>query len=97
MKLMVIGEVIKAGLAGGLLACALTGCCLFGSKRECCASDAGCATKKSGVNTSLTLGVGTDGIKVGSSSNVGAHEMSAGVGASVDGDGLEAGVNGGVK
>lgn len=77
----------KIGLIGSLAAAALTGCSLFGNDR-CCdkpCRDAACCQKAcperktSGVNTSMTLGVGTDGISVGSESNVGSHGLSGSV------------------
>ena len=80
----------KVALVGGLLASGATGCCLFGNDRSCdktpadktccctsCRCKPGCEKKTTGVNTSMTLGVGTDGISVGHESNVGSHGASA--------------------
>lgn len=76
----------KAALVGSLLASGLTGCGLFGNGDGCCRRDCektcckpGCEKKTSGINTSMTLGVGTDGLSVGSESNIGSHGVSGSV------------------
>ena len=90
----IIKQTVKVGLTAGALATALTGCCLFGSgdccdKKACCCDKTPCACccpekchgrKTSGVNTSMTVGVGTDGIRMGGDANVGSHGVSAGAG-----------------
>ena len=80
--------VTKIGLIGTLLAVTATGCCLFGNDsscdkaccdKACCENAARPAKKTSGINTSMTLGVGTDGLSIGSESNVGSHGLSGAV------------------
>ena len=73
----IITKSVKVALTAGALAAALTGCCLFGSKDccskkpcACCCKDACCAKKTSGINTSMTVGVGTDGIHAGAGGGV---------------------------
>ena len=88
-----ITQSVKVALTTGALATALTGCCLFGSKdccdrKTCCCTDACCkekchGKKTTGVNTSMTVGVGTGGIHMGGDANVGSHGMSVGAGGSV--------------
>ena len=72
----------KVALIGCALTSATTGCCLFGND-SCCetkscdkANGQACPRKTKGVNTSVTLGVGTDGLSVGSESNLGSHGAS---------------------
>ena len=50
-----------------------------------------------GVNTSMTVGVGTDGIRVGSDSNVGSHGASANANVGAGANGMSAGAGGGVN
>ena len=81
----IITKSVKVALTAGALAAALTGCCLFGSKdccgkKDCCCKDKCCGKKTSGINTSMTVGVGTDGIRAGGDANVGSHGISAGAG-----------------
>lgn len=65
---------MRLAIVGAVVASAATGCCLMG-KNKCC--DKPCAEKKtSGVNTSMTISAGTDGMSVGSSSNIGSHGAS---------------------
>ena len=95
----IITESVKVAVAAGALAVALTGCCMFGSK-DCCCKDpcckkACCGKKPSGVNTSMTVGVGTDGVRVGSDSNVGG--VSANANAGVSAKGVTAGAGGGIN
>ena len=104
----VINQTIKWGLAAGALTVALTGCCLTKSDKNCCGtccqSSSECCTSKpcdgkktSGMNTSMTLGIGTDGVSVGSTSNAGRHNMSANAGISTEGGKLSAEVGGGMN
>ena len=80
-------------LAAALTGCCLFGsgdCCDKCGKESCkaaccCKSDCCCpekchGRKTSGVNTSMTVGVGTDGIRMGGDANVGSHGVSAGAG-----------------
>ena len=60
----IITKSVKVAVVAGTLAATLTGCCMFGSD-DCCCKKACCGKKTSGVNTSMTIGVGTDGIRVG--------------------------------
>ena len=89
----IITQLVKVALTAGALAAALTGCCMFGSddccgKKDCCCKEPCkcCCEKKcdgkktGGVNTSMTVGVGTDGIHAGGDANVGSHGISAGAG-----------------
>ena len=89
----IITQSVKVALTAGALAAALTGCCMFGSndcccKRDCCrkepckcSCERKCDGKKThGMNTSMTVGVGTDGVHVGGDANVGSHGISADVG-----------------
>lgn len=76
----------KVALVVSLLASSLTGCCLFGNdgccKKDCektCCCTPGSGKKTSGINTSMTLGVGTDGLSVGSESNIGSHGASGSI------------------
>lgn len=92
-------KLVKFAVTAGALAAALTGCCMFGSK-DCCCKDSSCGEKccvkkTSGVNTSMTLGVGTDGVRVGSDSNVGCHGASAHADTAVGANGMAAGAGGG--
>ncbi len=100
---------VKVALTAGALAAALTGCCLFG-KRDCCCKgpENCCCTEKCckekchepkthGMNTSMTLGVGTDGIRVGSDSNAGNHKASMHMNADAGKHGMTADAGGGVK
>ena len=92
----IITKSVKVAVTAGALAAALTGCCLFGSKEGCDKKDCRCkdscvcgckekshGRKTSGVNTSMTVGVGTDGIHAGGDANVGSHGISAGAGGSM--------------
>ena len=109
MNKKIITKSVKVALTAGALAAAFTGCCMFGSDdccdkkcctpcccaaKECCKSECG-GLKKHGVNTSMTLGVGTDGIRVGSDSNVGGASANANAG--VGANGVTAGAGGGVN
>lgn len=77
--------VIKVALVGGLLATAVTGCCLFGDDtccdKPCCngRTAQACPKKTRGVNTSMTVSAGTDGISLGSESNIGSHGASGSI------------------
>ena len=106
MNKKIITKPVKVALTAGALAAALTGCCLFGSrdccgKKECCCKEPCkcrcekrcCGKKTSGINTSMTVGVGTDGIRVGSDSNVGGASANANAGA----HGVTAGARGDVN
>ena len=104
----IITKTVKVALTAGALSAALTGCCLFGSKdccrkagcccaaAECCKSECDGA-KKNGVNASMTIGVGTDGVRVGGDSNVGNHAASAHANAGAGSSGMTAGAGGGVR
>ena len=107
MNKKIITKSVKVAVTAGALAAALTGCCLFGSKDccgkkdccckdpcACCCKDKCCGRKTSGINTSMTVGVGTDGIRVGSDSNVGG--ASANANANVGANGVTAGAGGGM-
>ena len=89
----IITKSVKVALTAGALAAALTGCCMFGSddccgKKDCCCKEPCkccyekkcCGKKAHGINTSMTVGVGTDGIHAGGDANVGSHGVSAGAG-----------------
>ena len=84
----IITKSVKVALTAGALAAALTGCCRFGSddccgKKDCCCKEpctCCCGKKTHGMNTSMTVGVGTDGIHAGGDANVGSHGVSAGAG-----------------
>ena len=89
----IITKSVKVAVVAGALAATLTGCCMFGSD-DCCCKKACCGKKTSGVNTSMTVGVGTDGVRVGSDSNVGG--VSANANANVGANGMSAGAGGGV-
>ena len=104
----IITKSVKVAVVAGTLAATLTGCCMFGSddccgKKDCCCKDPCaccckkecCGKKTSGVNTSMTVGVGTDGVRVGSDSNVGG--VSANANAGVGANGVTAGAGGGVN
>ena len=67
-------------------------CCKDACGKECCHG-----RKTSGVNTSVTLGVGTDGIRVGSDSNIGSHGASMHMNADAGRDGISAGAGAGVR
>ena len=108
MNKKIITQSVKVALTAGALAAALTGCCLFGSKDccdkkdccckepcKCCCEKKCCGKKTHGMNTSMTVGVGTDGIRVGSDSNVGG--VSANANAGVSANGATAGAGGGVN
>ena len=90
----IITKSVKVAVVAGTLAATLTGCCMFGSD-DCCCKKACCGKKTSGVNTSMTVGVGTDGVRVGSDSNVGG--VSANANANVGANGVTAGAGGGVN
>ena len=105
----IITKSVKVAVTAGALAAALTGCCMFGSDKECCCPAKGCCCpvkeccksecdgmKKHGINTSMTLGVGTDGISIGSDSNVGKHGASMNANADVGTGGVNAGAGGGL-
>ena len=92
----IITKSVKVALTTGALAAALTGCCMFGSgdccgKKDCCCKEPckSCCEKKCdgkkthGMNTSMTVGIGTDGVHMGGDANVGSHGISAGVGGGV--------------
>ena len=90
MNKKVIKNAVKVALTAGALAAALTGCCMFKSDRccctnpdACCCADACCREKchgkTRGMNTSMTVGVGTDGVRMGGDANVGSHGVSADV------------------
>ena len=96
----IITKSVKVAVTAGALAAALTGCCMFGSddccgKKDCCVKSECDGMKKHGVNTSMTVGVGTDGIRIGSESNVGG--ASANANANVGANGVTAGAGGGVN
>ena len=89
----IITKSVKVALTAGALAAALTGCCMFGSddccgKKDCCCKEPCkcccekkcCGKKTHGMNTSMTVGVGTDGIHAGGEANVWSHGISAGAG-----------------
>jgi len=88
----VIKRVAKIAAVGGALAAALTGCCMFGSDKGCCdkscgsccktscCGETGCGQKSHGVNASTSVGIGTDGVRVGGEANVGGHGVSGSVG-----------------
>ena len=108
MNKKIITKSVKVAVTAGALAAALTGCCLFGSKDccgkkdccckdpcACCCKDKCCGKKTSGINTSMTVGVGTDGSRVGTDSNVGG--ASANANANVGANGVTAGAGGGVN
>jgi len=89
----IVTQAMKVTLAAGALAAALAGCCMFGSDKACCKDRCGCACRETaccekkcdgqkshGVNTSMTVGVGTDGIHAGGAANVGSHGVSANAG-----------------
>ena len=104
MNKKIITKSVKVVLMAGALAVVLTGCCLFGSKdccgkKDCCRKDpcACCCKKTSGINTSMTVGVGTDGIRVGSDSNVGSLGASANANVGAGANGMTAGAGGGVN
>ena len=105
MNKKIITQSVKVALTAGALAAALTGCCMFGPK-DCCCGKKDCCCKEPckcccekkcdgknthGINTSMTVGVGTDGIRVGS---LGAS-ANANVGAGANG--VTAGAGGGVN
>ena len=90
----IITKSVKVAVVAGTLAATLTGCCMFGSN-DCCCKKACCGKKTSGVNTSMTVGVGTDGVRVGSDSNVGG--VSANANAGVGTKGVTAGAGGDVN
>ena len=73
----IITKSVKVAVVAGDLAAALTGCCMFGSDDccckepcKCCCKEKCCGKKTSGVNTSMTVGVGTDGIHAGAGGGV---------------------------
>lgn len=66
---------MRLALVGAVIASAATGCCLMG-KNKCCCDKPRTEQKTSGVNTSMTISAGTDGMSVGSSSNIGSHGAS---------------------
>ena len=83
----IITQSVKVALTAGALAAALTGCCMFGSDDccgkepcKCCCEKKCCGKKTHGMNTSMTVGVGTDGIHAGGDANIGSHGVSAGAG-----------------
>jgi len=80
MKKAIIIQVAKMTLAAGALAAALAGCC-WGSDK-CCKSEC-CGRKSSGMNTSMTVGLGTDGVHADGAANVGSHGVSGGAGGSM--------------
>ena len=111
MNKKIITQSVKVALTAGALAAALTGCCLFGSK-DCCCGKKDCCCKEPckcccekkcdgkkthGINTSMTVGVGTDGIRVGSDSNVGSLGASANANVGASANGVTAGAGGGVN
>ena len=83
MNKKIITQSVKVALTAGALAAALTGCCMFGSddccgKKDCCCKEPCkcccekkcCGKKTHGMNTSMTVGVGTDGIHAGAGGGV---------------------------
>ena len=91
MNKKIITQSVKVALTAGALAAALTGCCMFGSddccgKKDCCKDPCACCCKEKccgkthGINTSMTVDVGTDGIHAGGDANVGSHGISADAG-----------------
>ena len=85
MNKKIITQSVKVALTAGALAAALTGCCMFGSddccdKKGCCCKEKCHGKKTHGMNTSMTVGVGTDGIHAGGDANVGSHGVSVGAG-----------------
>ena len=110
MNKKIITQSVKVALTAGALAAALTGCCMFGSddccgKKDCCCKEPCkcccekkcCGKKTSGINTSMTVGVGTDGIHVGSDSNVGSLGASANANVGASANGVTVGAGGGVN
>lgn len=93
MNKKVITKSLKQMLVAWVIATALTGCCMFGSKTccdktdccckkpcACCCAEKCCGKKSTDANTSMTIGVGTDGVNMGGKANVGTHGVSAGAG-----------------
>ena len=93
MNKKIITQSVKVAFTAGALAAALTGCCMFGSddccgKKDCCCKEPCkcccekkcCGKKTRGMNTSMTVGVGTGGIHAGGDASVGSHGVSAGAG-----------------
>lgn len=64
----------KVALIGCTLATGATGCCLWSN--DSCDDKTCCEKKTRGMNTSMTVGVGTDGMSVSSESNLGSHGAS---------------------
>ena len=100
----IITKSVKVAVVAGALAATLTGCCMFGSDDccgkepcKCCCEKKCCGKKTSGINTSMTVGVGPDGIRVGSDSNVGCHGASANANVGAGANGMTAGAGGGVN
>lgn len=87
-------------LAGSKNCCGKTECC---GKTTCCCKDSSCketpcdGRKAHGMNTSMTVGVGTDGIMLGSDSNMGSRNASMHMNAGGDANGMNAGIQGGVR
>ena len=96
----IITKSVKVAVTAGALAAALAGCCMFGSDDCCgkkpCKTEC-CGKKTRGVNTSMSVGVGTDGIRVNSDSNVGSHGASANASVGAGASGMTAGADGGVN
>ena len=105
-----ITKSVKIAVVVSALASTLTGCCLLGSnsnccencgKSCCCCSDNGHAkpdgAKKRGAGVSMTLGIGTDGIRAGGDANVGSHGASVNANAGLDKSGVNAGADAGIR
>ena len=58
------------------IAVALSGCCMFGLHKDCC-----CKQKSCGMNTSMGVSVGTDGVSASGGANAGRHGVSSTVSA----------------
>ena len=100
----IITKSVKVAVTAGALAAALAGGCMFGSDDccgkkpcKCCCKTECCGKKTRGVNTSMSVGVGTDGIRVNSDSNVGSHGASANASVGAGASGMTAGAGGGVN
>lgn len=63
-----ISKAVKTAMVAGMTAVALTGCCLWQDKKECCGEcpkDKCCEQTSPGMNMGVSASVGTDGIKAG--------------------------------
>jgi len=86
MKKAIMIHVVKMTLAAGALAAVLAGCCCSKDcccTAKCCETEPCCGQKSSGMNTSMTVGLGTDGVHAGGAANVGSHGVSGGAGGSM--------------